>query len=115
MKANKRITGILALVLAVTLTGCMSSAQNTAEAEKAAPSTASSKSNYDGRTSFYTIVVDEETLIQYIRVTSGSTDAKVMGFTVRMKPDGTPYTINKEDLDKYEHFNFHTQTEESAS
>ena len=57
-------------------------------------------------TNSYRIVVDEETLIQYIifEKNTGYADARTGGITVRVRPDGTPYTIDPEDLDKYEHF-----------
>ncbi len=57
----------------------------------------------------YQIIVDEETLVQYIQWNSDPdfpVDARLGGMTVRMKADGTPYTIDREDLDKYTHFRF---------
>ena len=59
--------------------------------------------------SYYKIVVDEETLVQYIQWNSRPdypSDARIGGMTVRVKEDGTPYTIAREDLDKYTHFRF---------
>jgi hypothetical protein len=66
--------------------------------------------------SYYQIVVDEETLVQYIKWNSRPdypSDARIGGMTVRVKEDGTPYTIAREDLDKYTHFRFkNTENEE---
>lgn len=64
----------------------------------------------------YQIVVDEETLVQYIKWNSNPdfpADSRLGGITVRMKADGTPYTIDREDLDKYTHFQF-THEEETT-
>lgn len=61
------------------------------------------------------IVVDEETLVQYIfygDVAGLRTDSRVASLTVRLKEDGTPYTINREDLDKYTHFSFNNKERE---
>ncbi len=54
------------------------------------------------------IIVDEETLVQYIFYgdVDGLHDSRVASLTVRLKEDGTPYTIKREDLDKYPHFSF---------
>ena len=54
------------------------------------------------------IIVDEETLVQYIFYGDCNTlvDSRVASLTVRLKEDGTPYTIKCEDLDKYTHFSF---------
>lgn len=46
----------------------------------------------------YYIVVDEDSLVQYVKCD--------YGITVRLKADGTPYTIAPEDLNKYPHFSF---------
>ena len=46
----------------------------------------------------YYIVVDEDSLVQYVKSS--------YGITVRLKADGTPYTIAPEDLNKYQHFSF---------
>lgn len=59
----------------------------------------------------YKIVVDEDTLVQYIQWSEtgfeyDDTDSHHAGLTVRVKADGTPCTIAREDLDKYEHFSF---------
>ena len=64
----------------------------------------------------YRIIVDEETLVQYIQWNSNPDYpmyARLGGMTVRMKADGTPYTIDREDLDKYTHFRF-THEEETT-
>lgn len=73
----------------------------------------------DPMDSKYEIVVDEDTLVQYIRFSrSLPADASVCAMTVRLNADGTPCTIDREDLDKYEHFSFGaanpTETAESA-
>lgn len=55
------------------------------------------------------IIVDEETLVQYIfygDCSNALVDSRVASLTVRLKEDGTPYTIDREDLDKYTHFSF---------
>lgn len=54
------------------------------------------------------IIVDEETLVQYIFYgdVDGLYDSRVASLTVRLKEDRTPYTIKREDLDKYTHFSF---------
>lgn len=54
------------------------------------------------------IIVDEETLVQYIFYGNcdGTFGSRVASLTVRLKEDGTPYTIKREDLDKYTHFSF---------
>ena len=54
------------------------------------------------------IIVDEETLVQYIFYGDFSylADGRVASLTVRLKEDGTPCTIEREDLDKYPHFTF---------
>lgn len=54
------------------------------------------------------IVVDEKTLVQYIFYgdVDGLYDSRVASLTVRLKEDGTPYTIDRGDLDKYTHFSF---------
>lgn len=54
------------------------------------------------------IIVDEETLVQYIFYgdVDGLYNSRVASLTVRLKEDGTPYTIKREDLDKYTHFSF---------
>ena len=54
------------------------------------------------------IIVDEETLVQYIFYgdCNALVDSRVASLTVRLKEDGTPYTIKREDLDKYTHFSF---------
>ena len=54
------------------------------------------------------IIVDEETLVQYIFYgdCNAYVDSRVASLTVRLKEDGTPYTIKREDLDKYTHFSF---------
>lgn len=67
--------------------------------------------------SYYQIIVDEETLVQYIQWNSRpdcpTNDARIGGMTVRVKEDGTPYTIAREDLDKYTRFRFkNTENEE---
>ncbi len=51
-----------------------------------------------GLYSSYYIVVDEDSLVQYVKSS--------YGITVRLKADGTPYTIAPEDLNKYQHFSF---------
>lgn len=98
------VTAVSALIGALLFIG--GTTYKAAEAEKAASSPAYAISQQDEQKYFYTIVVDEETLIQYIRVTNGTGNCRIMGLSVRMKPDGTPYTINRKDLDKYEHFSF---------
>lgn len=53
------------------------------------------------------IIVDKETLVQYIFY--GNCDnihSRVVSLTVRLKEDGTPYTIDRKDLDKYPCFTF---------
>lgn len=54
------------------------------------------------------IIVDEETLVQYIFYGDFSylADGRAASLTVRLKEDGTPCTIEREDLDKYPHFTF---------
>lgn len=97
---KKIITIFSLLVMASTFTGC-----NESEGEYTLDSN-----------SYYQIVVDEETLVQYIKWNSRPdypSDARIGGMTVRVKEDGTPYTIAREDLDKYTHFRFkNTENEE---
>ena len=62
----------------------------------------------------YRIVVDEETLVQYIQWNDSPdypSASRTGGMTVRVKEDGTPYTIDRKDLDKYEHFMFNKKGE----
>ena len=55
----------------------------------------------------FQIVVDEDSLVQYIYYSDGTiADTRVAGLTVRMKADGTPYTIERSELDNYVHFSF---------
>lgn len=59
----------------------------------------------------FQIVVDEDSLVQYIYYGDWYTtaDTRVAGLTVRMKADGTPYTIERDELDNYAHFSFTKQ------
>ncbi len=52
------------------------------------------------------IVVDEDSLVQYIKCDYNAGNCSTSSITVRLKADGTPYTIAPEDLNKYPHFSF---------
>ena len=95
-------TIISAFAVCMTITGCVKS--DSEPVSKPVVKTPSS----------YRIVVDEETLVQYIQWNDNPdfpTPSGIGGMTVRVKEDGTPYTIDREDLDKYDHFLFNKKGE----
>lgn len=110
------ISAMLAIIMAVLalgmcLVGCSKSVENASDNATEIVSKSPKSHKASSSTHNYTIVVDEDTLVQYIIYYSDEVwySVRMGGMTARLKPDGTPYTISPEELDDYEHFSFSSQ------